>query len=284
VTGPADTGGSSLALVLGGGGIAGIAWHTGVLAGLLESGVDVTGADLLVGTSAGSTVVAQLGAGRTPAELFERQVDPATLATELDSGVPLDDLIARLAPIYGARIDAAERRRRLGAMALGTETVDEATRRAVIAARLADAGWTGRRVEVVAVDTHSGDRRIFDAGSGVDLVDAVAASCAVPGVWPPVTIDGSRYVDGGIWSYTNSDRAAGHDRVLVLAPLVDPALDEEIAGLPGTPRVEVVVPDEASTEAFGVDVLDLAVREPSARAGLLQGRAEADRVRKLLAD
>ena len=114
-------------------------------------------------------------------------------------------------------------------------------------------------------------------------MDAVAASCAVPGVWPPVTIDGTRYVDGGIWSFTSTDRAAGHGRVLVLAPLVDPALDREIAGLPGSPRVEVVRPDGASTEAFGADVLDPASREPSARAGLVQGRAEADRVRELLA-
>ena len=138
-------------------------------------------------------------------------------------------------------------------MALATETVDEATRRRVVAARLDGAVWTERRIEVVVVDADTGDRRILDAASGVDLVDAVAASCAVPGVWPPVTIDGARYVDGGIWSFTSTDRAAGHGRVLVLAPLVDPALDREIAGLPGSPRVEVVRPDRASTEAFGAD-------------------------------
>ena len=158
-TGPAVGRVADLALVLGGGGIAGIAWHAGVLAGLVEGGVDVTGADLLVGTSAGATVAALLGAGRSPAALFDRQVDPSTLVTELRSGVSVDDLIARLAPIYGAHSTPPSGDDGLGAMALATVTVDEATRRRVIAARLDDAGgrsagsrwWWSTRV--------TGDRR-----------------------------------------------------------------------------------------------------------------------------
>jgi NTE family protein len=137
---------------------------------------------------------------------------------------------------------------------------------------------------VPVVDAASGDRRVLDRASGVDLVDAVAASSAVPGVWPPVTIEGSRYIDGGVWSLTNTDLASGHDRVLVLAPIVDPALEAEITGLGPDVRVEVVCPDAASIEAFGTDVLDPANREPSARAGHAQGPAEAGRVRHLLAD
>jgi len=272
------------ALVLGGGGIAGIAWHTGILQGLAESGVDATSADLYVGTSAGATVAAQLAGGVAIDELFRRQMDPETLRTERTPAVSIADLIAKLAPIYTEAIDDADRRRRLGVMALAADTVDESVRREVIVARLRDLDWPDHRMAIVVVDALTGDRVVFDDRSGVTLVDAVAASSAVPGVWPPVTIAGTRYVDGGIWSLTNTDLAAGHDRVLVLAPLTDPGLHVEVAGLGVDVRVEVITPDAESLEAFGSDVLDPAVREPSVRAGLAQGRTEADRVRALLAD
>ncbi len=270
--------------MLGGGGVAGIAWHTGVLAGLAASAADPTGADLLVGTSAGSTVAAQLGGGHGLDELFARQVDPATLATERTPPVTVAELLGRLAPIYSAPVDAAERRRLLGAMALDTDTVHQDVRRAVLVGRLVDHAWPERPLLVPIVDASSGDRRVLDRYSGVDLIDAVAASSAVPGVWPPVTIDGVRYIDGGVWSLTNTDLAVGHTQVLVLAPIVDPALEAELAGLGPGVRAVVVSPDAASLEAFGTDVLDPVVREPSARAGMAQGRAEAERVRALLTD
>ncbi len=272
------------ALVLGGGGVTGIAWHTGLLLGLAGSGADPTGADLLVGTSAGSTVGAQLGAGHGLDELFARQVDPSTLATERTPPITMAELVALLTPVYTARIDADERRRRLGALALAADTVDEDVRRAVLAGRLVGHEWPGRRLLVPVVDAVTGARRVLDRTCGVDLVDAVAASSAVPGVWPPVTIDGVRCIDGGVWSPTNADLATGHDRVLVLAPIVDPTVEAEVAALAGRARVVLVRPDAASLGAFGSDVLDPAAREPAARAGLVQGRAEADRVGALLAD
>jgi NTE family protein len=273
----------TLALVLGGGGIAGIAWHTGILLGLVQSDSDPTVAEVLVGTSAGATVAAQVGSGSDLAELFRRQVDAGTRGAEIASPVSMTDLIGKLAPIFSGGYDAAECRRRLGALALAANTVEEAERHRVIAARLDGLDWPDRRVDVVVVDAATGERRVFDRSSGVTMVDAVAASSAVPGVWPPVAIGGHRYVDGGVWSVTNTDLASGCDRVLVLAPIVDPALGVEVAGLGPDVRVEVIRPDAASLTAFGTDVLDLAVREPSARAGLVQGHAEADRVRDLLA-
>jgi NTE family protein len=272
----------TLALVLGGGGVAGIAWHTGVLLGLSERGADPSGADVLIGTSAGSTVAAQVGCGHPLDELFARQVDPATLATERTPPVAIAELIARMAPIFSASVDATERRKLLGAMALDTETVDHEVRRAVVEARLAGDDWPDRPLYVPVVEATTGERRVLERFSGVDLVDAVAASSAVPGLWPPVTLGGARYIDGGVWSLTNSDLAAGHDRVLVLAPIVDPSVAAELADLGPEVRSEVVRPDVDSLAAFGSDVLDPVVREPSARAGLAQGRAEADRVRDLL--
>ena len=276
--------GRHLGLVLGGGGIAGIAWHTGVLCGLLESGVDLTSAERLVGTSAGATVAVQVGAGCSVADLFDRQVDTASLATELTPHLSVTDLWERMAPIYTDSADDDERRLRLGRLALEAETVDEAVRRRVIAARLDGLDWAGDRVSVVAVEAITGRRRVFDGASGVDVVDAVAASCAVPGVWPPVTIERARYVDGGIWSITNSDLATGCTRVVVLAPIPDQSLHAELAGLGAGVATVVITPDDASRAAFGTDVLDPAVREPSARAGRAQGRAEAPRLAGMFED
>jgi NTE family protein len=170
-------------------------------------------------------------------------------------------------------------------MALDADTVDEEVRRAVIAARLDDDDeWPEHPLLIPVVEATTGRRRVLDRSSGVDLVDAVAASSAVPGVWPPVTLGEERYIDGGVWSLTNSDLAGGHDRVLVLAPIVDGSIATELVALGTAVRNEVVSPDAGSLEAFGPDVLDPGVREPSARAGLAQGRAEADRIRALLTD
>ena len=188
-----------------------------------------------------------------------------------------------MAPIYADSADAGERRLRLCRLALDADTVDEPVRRQVIAARLRGLDWNGDRASVVAVDTATGRRRVFDRSSGVDVVDAVAASCAVPGIWPPVTIGDHRYVDGGIWSLTNTDLATGCHRVVVLAPIADEALPLELSGLGADVVSAIVTPDAASLAAFGDDVLDPAVREPSARAGLVQGRTEAARLAPVLA-
>jgi NTE family protein len=269
--------------VLGGGGVAGVAWHTGVLCGLADVGVDLGSADLLVGTSAGATVAAQWAAGLAADGLFARQVDPASAGSELTPAISVADLWERMAPIYSASIDDADRRRRLGVLALSADTVAEPVRRRVIEARLDGVGWVGDRLRIVVVEATSGHRRVLDATSGVDLVDAVTASCAVPGVWPPVTIAGSRFVDGGVWSTANADLAVGCDRVLVLAPIVDPAVRADVARLAETGRVELIRPDDASLAAFGADVLDPSSRGPSAQAGRAQGRREAGRVADLLA-
>ena len=272
-----------LGLVLGGGGIAGIAWHTGVLCGLAECGADLTSAHRLIGTSAGATVAAQVGGGCAVDELFDRQVDPTSLASELAPTRSVTELWELMVPIYTESADEDDRRRRLGRLALDAHTVDEAVRRRVVAARLEGVGWEGDRVVVVACEATTGQRQLFDAASGVDVVDAVAASCAVPGVWPPVTIDGSRYIDGGIWSLTNSDLATGCDLVVVLAPLSDQAMHAELAGLRTRVESVVITPDNPSIAAFGSDVLDPAVREPSARAGMAQGLGESAGIAAMLA-
>lgn len=260
------------ALVLGGGGVAGIAWLTGVLAGLADEGADVTDAGLLIGTSAGSVVAAQVAGGTPLAELYERQADPGLQNREAaPPGVhEFAEIWTRLASELD---DRAELRRAIGARALAARTVPEDERRAVIAGRLPVHAWPARPLLVTAVNALTGKLRVFDRESGVEMVDAVAASCAVPMIWPTVTIDGVRYMDGGVRSAVNLDLAEGCGRVLALAPMDDGTLDEQVAGMSG--KVEVVRPDEASVAAFGTDPLSPSSRTPSAEAGRAQGRAVA---------
>jgi NTE family protein len=135
----------------------------------------------------------------------------------------------------------------------------------------------------VAMDATTGERVMFEVGSGVGLVDAVAASSAVPGIWPPVTIGGARFVDGGVYSACNADLAVGYDRVLVLAPMVDPALAAQVSAVEQSGRARVVSPDEDSLAAFSADALDPGVRAPSAEAGRRQGARVAASLEELWA-
>jgi NTE family protein len=274
------------ALVLGGGGVAGIAWMTGVLAGLADAGQDVTGADLLVGTSAGAAVAAQVGSGLPLDALFERQVDPALQAREISVELDMEKFGAEFAELLtgmNSAESAQDAQRRIGAFALAARTVPEAERRAAVSSRLPSPEWPSRRMLLVAVDAENGQTRVFDRESGVNLIDAVAASCAVPGVWPPVSIGGRRYVDGGVRSSDNADLAAGSARIVVLSPLglnspfPQPVpLPDVVARLrSGGAQVTVIAPDQASVAAMGINPLDPATRVPAARAGRSQGRAEA---------
>jgi len=271
------------ALVLGGGGITGIAWEIGVLAGLAEAGTDLSGADLVVGTSAGSVVGAQLACGAELEAMYARQLEPATAekAARLNR--------ATLAQFGWAMLRSrgkdVEFRRRIGALALAAEkagaTPSEQERLDVIGGRLVSTDWPERRLVITAVDAETGEFHAFDRDSGVPLVQAVAASCAVPGVYPPCTIDGRRYVDGGMRSAANADLAHDYDRLVVLAPIprgVGPmaSVDAQVTGM--VSRVAVVSPDADSKTAIGRNVLDPAARAPSAEAGRRQAATVAARV------
>jgi len=270
------------ALVLAGGGVAGIAWELGVLRGVQDAdpGLEssVVAADVVVGTSAGSAVAGQITSGTPLEDLYAAQLAPGSSEIEVDFDI--DDLIARFASVADEATTAEEIRRRIGALALATPTVEESARRAAIAARLPVHTWPDRVVLLTAIEAETGELTVFTRDSGVSLVDAVAASCAVPGVWPPVTIDGHRYVDGGVRSGTNADLAAGSDRVLIITPT--PAdgpspwgdLEGEIERLRPA-DVRVVHADAASVAAFGTNPLLPATRAPSARAGRKLGRAQA---------
>jgi len=272
---------SRRALVLGAGGEAGIAWEVGLLAGLAGRGVDLTAADLVVGTSAGAGVAARINSGVTLAELYETQLAPADgeIVTSFGPRV-IAKYIWAVAP---ARRNPVRARIRLGRMALRSRTEPAAERRAVVAARLGTHDWPTGNLLITAVDVDTGELATFDSGSGVDLVDAVGASCAVPGVWPPVTVNGRRLMDGGMRSPANADLAAGYDRVVVVAPITRglkpiPSVMDQVTELARSCQaVALLVPDAASVAAFGRNLLDPRTRAPSARAGYAQAApARAD--------
>ncbi len=278
------------ALVLAGGGLAGIAWETGVLRGIADESPATARAlldsDVLLGTSAGSTVSAQLGSGIGLDELFARQV--AEESFELDPGVSIDTVIELfVTAMMQPNTTTAEKLRRIGAVALSTATVAEAVRHEVIAHRLPSHDWPDRVLRITAIDTGTGELVAFDRGSGIELVDAVAASCAVPGVWPPVTIGSRRYMDGGVGSSINLAFVEDCDSAVVLVPSGEdtpsPFAGEaaaEIADFHGS--AFGVFADESSVAAFGPNPLNPACRIPSARAGREQGRRQAAAVAAFL--
>ncbi|MCW2638670.1 MAG: Patatin [Dactylosporangium sp.] len=266
------------ALVLGGGGVTGVAWELGVLAGLADAGVDLTCADLVIGTSAGSVVAAQLTAGIELEKLYAAQL--ADAGDEIAARISGTTMLKWALAFIGRR-DAQRGRARLGRMALAARTLPEAQRRAVIEARLPVHEWPRRRLLITAVDAESGEFTIFDRDAGVGLVDAVGASCAVPGVWPPVTIGGRRYIDGGVRSAANVDLANGCERVVVLAPTTAgagpiPSVATQVAQL--SAKVTVVSPDKRAKQAIGRNLLDPARRAPAARAGREQAATVASAI------
>jgi NTE family protein len=278
------------ALVLGGGGVAGIAWETGILVGIADESPAAARAllesDVLLGTSAGSAVAAQLGSGLGLAELFARQVDEAS--TEIDPGIGIDGIAELfLATVSDPEATLTQRRQRIGAVALAAQTVAEPIRREVIAHRLPSRVWPQRALRVTAIDVDTGELAQFDRDSGVALIDAVAASCAVPGAWPPVTIADRRYMDGGIGSTINLHLVEDCAEAVVLVPAGESApsafgvgaateLDEFSGAALG------VFADDESLAAFGPNPLDPNCRPASARAGRAQGRRVAAAVAAFL--
>ena len=271
------------ALVLGGGGVAGIAWETGVLRGIADESPAAARAlldsDVLVGTSAGSAVATQIGSGCSLEDLFKRQIQESS--AEIDPGNVIDNVVELfLQAVADPHSTVTQKRQRIGAVALATETLPEPVRRDVIAQRLPSQHWSDRVLRVTAIDISTGKLVIFDRDSGAKLIDAVAASCAVPGVWPPVTIGERRYMDGGIGSTINLHVADDCDTAVVLVPAGESAPSSfgegpasEIAAFGGTALG--LFADDESLAAFGSNPLDPRCRIASAEAGRAQGRREA---------
>src|SRR4051794_7065306 len=283
------------ALVLGGGGSTGNAWEIGVIAGLFDAGLDVTEADLIIGTSAGSTAAAQITSA-TPTELLAAiltAAPPRTHPVESGGARPAAAAVAehmeRTDKLIAAAADPADMRRRMGAASLELAAASDgsaSTRwRATVAARLPSQCWPERTLLITAVDARTGDPVVFDRHSRVDLVDAVAASTSASVAY---SVGDNRYIDGGYRRNENADLATGFGRVLVLSPFggrtrhplewgmqLSAQIDELRAS--GS-SVETIFPNDQALEAFGVNMMDLSTRPAAARAGYDQGRARAEQL------
>jgi NTE family protein len=283
----------TFALVLSGGGTSGVAWQTGLLKGLRDSAVDLTGADLVVGTSAGAIVGAQLTTGCNLQELYERQ---ARLPDQAGKPLTTRDLgafrqaMATVAQTGGRTQTGLTQaaRAQIGAMALAAELGSEESRLATIESYLPVRTWPKQRLLITAVDVADGEFVVWDKDCGVPLLQAVASSCAAPMVVPPITINGRRYMDGGLRSGTSADLATGYDLVVVIAvsTLTPNEMSKpggEIAGLlAGGSHVELLLPDGPSQQAIFPNVLDPARTIYCAQAGFAQGVAMADSLRRAL--
>ncbi len=274
--------------MLAGGGLAGIAWETGILRGIADASAATAQAllesDVLIGTSAGSAVAAQLISGVGLDELFDRQTSASS--AELNPSTDIDEITELFLTAMSHPGPKVEKLQKIGAVALATDTVAESVRREVIAHRLPSHDWPDRDMRITAIDTATGEVVAFDRTSGVGLVDAVAASCAVPGVWPPVTIGERRYMDGGVGSSVNLALASDCDTAVVLVPQGESApspfgsATEEVKSFGA--QVFGVFADDESLAAFGKNPLDPACRKPSALAGREQGRRVAAAVADFL--
>lgn len=286
----------SKALVLSGGGITGTAWELGVLFAVEESGVKVTDAELIVGTSAGSSVGAQITSGLSLEELYHRQLKPIHETKERPVDFDGHKFRQMMAAAIMSSPDSQTARALIGEAALVAPTIDEEERLEIMASRLPVHEWNPERKLVVnAVDAETGEWVKFDRDSGVPLLLAVSASSAVPGIYPPTTINNRRYIDGGMSSGTNADVAQGYDLVLIIvaessmiAPAMGPTMhritfQEELTKLKASgSQVMVISPDEESLEAKGPNPLDANFRAASAEAGHKQGEKIAGEVKVFL--
>jgi NTE family protein len=278
--------------VLGGGGSTGNAWLIGVSAGLFDAGLDVTEPDLVVGTSAGSTAAAQL-AGASASELFAAVAEwtPPRQPDERRSGGGRDrvrwasEYMDRTSAIIAASESASDMRRGIGAAALESDATSDGSEQStrwheIVAKRLPTSEWPQRRMLITAVNARTGEPVAFDRTSGVDLVDAVAASCASGFAY---RIGDDRYIDGGYRRNENADLATGHDRVLVLSPFggrtrmplewgMQLAAQVDELRIQGS-SVETVFPDSSAEHMFGANAMDLSLRPAAARSGYDQGKA-----------
>ena len=280
----------------------------GIIASLAEAGLDMTeAADLVIGTSSGATAAAQVRSGIPPAELLTSvlspPVQPVGQNREQPPSLPMATVFERMRAIGAAATSAADLRRAMGAFGLESDAIlgpaAAEQRRAMVAARLPRLEWPDRPMIVVAVNAHTGELAAFDRDSGVELVDAVTAATALPGMVPTHSINGARYINGGVRSADNADLASGYANVVVLTPFSErsgPLPPGQFEGLRRSPewgndlasqvealrkqggRVEVITPDADSRAAMGTNQMDPATRIPAALAGFAQGKQEATRV------
>ena len=285
---------ASRALVLGGGGPVGFGWEIGMLKGLADQGIHLAEANLIVGTPAGSGVGSQLASGVSPEELYEKQLQDVASVTPAAKLTPDLEALRQVFELWiGGSAMTQKVRAEIGALAVKAKTGPEQEWTSSFNDDLLGSSeWPEKRLVITAVDVRTGEFVSWDSSSAVPLPLAIAASCSLPGIIPTVSINGGRYMDGGLRSVSNADLANGYDRIVVIAPsgAMDTPYDEntrrqledEARTLrDGGSTVAVVMPDAEALAASGPNRMDVAFLSPAAEAGLRQATSVGDEIRAI---
>ena len=289
------------ALIFGGGGPVGEAWESGVVAGLAEKGLDLSQADRIIGTSAGAIVGARLASGMTPDQLaqaaLKRFEGPPPLPIQKPAPPPdLSYLVGKLEGLNAGKVTEQSVGVEVGKWALTVHPI--ATESEFVTSywrRFPKRQWPSNAYECVSVDVVDGSLKVWNKSSGVPLALAVASSCALPGLFLPVTIDAHRYMDGGVRSATNADLARGCKMAVVMAPtaginhplakLSVARLDRELQILRDSGcKVALIIPDAVSVGAFERSGAEEGRRAAALEAGRTEGRSKAGEIARLLND
>ena len=266
------------ALVLGGGGVTGIGWEVGLLAGLLDTGIDLRSADTVIGTSAGSFVGANFASGADWEAVFADQARTADYEPVLRTDPALYQ--AWTEAFRSGAGDPEAVGAGFGRVARGFGApVDLAMRHSVVRARLRTTQWPAT-MRVAVTDADTGRLELLGPEAGIAIETATAASGAVPGIWPSVHFGGREWIDAGMVSAANAMLAAGHDRIVVIAPMPEgyagiPSAQDDVALLSRNARAVLVTPDDTSRASIGPNPYDPTRAKPAADAGRKQGHTIA---------
>lgn len=284
----------SFGLVLGGGGVVGLAWEVGVLAGLAEvDALDPRKAGLTIGTSAGSIIGSRLGLGASVSELFDEQTKPLEMNVAVTA--PPDPAAAMQAFNLWSTADpmTQERAAAIGDAAIRARPDGESDWISTFETMLGPE-WPEIDLRVVAVACDNGERAVWTRESGVALALAVASSCAVPALFPTVPIGGRRYTDGGVWSSGSADLllGTGVTAAVFLGPMVGSSgvgrvcsisLASEAAALDSAGIKLISVTPGETFEKSGITLMDFARRGEALELGFKQGQIDAERVSEVAA-
>jgi NTE family protein len=272
----------STAVVLGGGGLAGIGWTIGALAALEEYGVfRLDSVDHVIGTSAGAAVAAAVLQTGSAGSEYDKAVRKNRRNDELAPAMALTAVIPDVMAIHGSEDSTVAKTKRLMRLSRERSKIEPSRRREAIARRVEKDSWPIGRFDITAVRS-DGSRTVFTSESGVGLVDALTASCAVPGLWPVVNIDGEDYIDGGTFSLTNAELAHDADHVIVLQPMPELPVYATAERQEVLDRAVAISPSERARAGFGSDPFDPDVRGLAAVLGYEDGLAAAPTVTSLI--
>ncbi len=284
---------AGLGLLVGGGGSVGIAWENGVLAGLVDAiGFEPAKSTVIVGTSAGSSVGADMAVGKDPHDALAADSDPGNPRRDLpppdlEKGAFAEIIALMLSPGAGAPETVA----RVAEIARAAKTVlSEDQFVAMFTRTVGTDEWPDVDFRPTATTCSSGKPRFWTAADGVPLSRAVASSCAIPGYFPTVSHAGEHYMDGarGPRYHTRIVKDLELDSALfvgpkIAIPRVSEMLVEDMAALEATGvQVHTILGSER-LDALGLNLMDYSKRPEALECGLADGADHAAMVKELLA-